>query len=292
MNRSHTLWTVVFVLSGLLLFGRAAFTERGMGRVYVREVKTDTRVEYLPATPRERAEPGVQLSGSRTLGLWLAALLTLAIFSFLYRDNPVYKVAESVMIGVSAAYAMVVGFWEQIVGKLLAKLMPGFIKATLNPDLQAADPDLSYLVPFALGLLLMARLSPVFPWLSRWPLAFIVGVTAGLKLVSYMEADFVAQIRNTVVPLVVMMNGQVDFNLSLRKLGLVVGVVSCLTYFLFSFEHRGVVGRVSRVGVWFLMITFGASFAFTVMGRITLLSQRFEFLFIDWLWLIDPTGRL
>jgi hypothetical protein len=48
------------------------------------------------------------------------------------------------------------------------------------------------------------------------------------------------------------------------------------------------VGGAARVGVWYLMITFGAAFGFTVMGRIALLAARFEFLFDDWLWLIDP----
>jgi hypothetical protein len=62
-------------------------------------------------------------------------------------------------------------------------------------------------------------------------------------------------------------------------------VLSCLVYFFFSVEHRGIVGGISRLGIWFLMITFGAGFGYTVMGRIALLSDRFEFLFYDWLWL-------
>jgi hypothetical protein len=72
---------------------------------------------------------------------------------------------------------------------------------------------------------------------------------------------------------------------------LVVGVLSCLTYFFFSLEHKGAVGKVARVGIWFLMITFGAAFGMTVMGRITLLAARFEFLFDDWLWIIDPNKQ-
>jgi hypothetical protein len=48
------------------------------------------------------------------------------------------------------------------------------------------------------------------------------------------------------------------------------------------------VGKVARSGIWMLMITFGAAFGYTVMGRIALLAGRFEFLFDDWLWLIDP----
>ena len=72
---------------------------------------------------------------------------------------------------------------------------------------------------------------------------------------------------------------------------LIVSVLSAIVYFFFSIEHTGVVGQVSRVGVWVLMVTFGAAFGYTVMGRIALLAIRFEFLFDDWLWLIDPTGK-
>jgi hypothetical protein len=56
-------------------------------------------------------------------------------------------------------------------------------------------------------------------------------------------------------------------------------------------EHKGPIGRIARAGTWTLMICFGAAFGYTVMGRIALLAIRFEFLFDDWLWLIDPLGR-
>ena len=101
--------------------------------------------------------------------------------------------------------------------------------------------------------------------IARWPLAFIVGTYAGLRLVSFLEADFVSQIRSTIVPLLAFTQSRrFDHWASLRNIGLVFGVLSCLTYFFFSVEHRGIAGRIARVGVWFLMITFGASFAFTV----------------------------
>ncbi len=38
------------------------------------------------------------------VGAWIAVFLTLAIFSYLYRDNPFYKIAEHVFVGVSAGY--------------------------------------------------------------------------------------------------------------------------------------------------------------------------------------------
>ena len=49
------------------------------------------------------------------------------------------------------------------------------------------------------------------------------------------------------------------------------------------------VGKTAKLGIWFLMITFGAAFGYTVMGRIALLAIRIEFLLNDWLWIIDPS---
>ena len=50
------------------------------------------------------------MSFSAILGAWIAAFLTLGIFSYLYRDNPFYKIAEHVFVGVSAAYVAAISF--------------------------------------------------------------------------------------------------------------------------------------------------------------------------------------
>ncbi|MCP4835739.1 MAG: hypothetical protein GY895_13370 [Phycisphaera sp.] len=235
------------------------------------------------------------LDWPRTIGLWAAAIFTLAIFSFLYKDNPIYKTAESIVVGVSAGYWMVVGFWDMIVPNLLGKLAPGFVQANFLPGLTELEPQWAYLIPAAFGALLLMRLSPKGQWLSLWTLAFIVGTTAAIRMVGYIEGDFLSQIRSTMVPVYQVVenadgttNGYSTFWASVRQLTLLVGVLTCLTYFFFSVEHKGAVGKVARVGIWFLMITFGAAFGFTVMGRIALLAARFEFLFDDWLWIIDP----
>jgi hypothetical protein len=62
-----------------------------------------------------------------------------------------------------------------------------------------------------------------------------------------------------------------------------IGVISVLIYFFFSVPHEGAVGRISRLGIWFLMLGFGAAFGYTVMGRVSLLIGRFNFLVIDWI---------
>ncbi|MCK4755495.1 hypothetical protein KAS56_01005, partial [candidate division WOR-3 bacterium] len=66
----------------------------------------------------------------------------------------------------------------------------------------------------------------------------------------------------------------------------IVGVITGVIYFFFSKAHKGVFGGLARIGVWFLMIAFGASFGYTVMARISLLIGRMYFLLHNWLHLI------
>lgn len=295
MKPATLIWTALFVLGGAALCWRAATA--GNGRQYVQAVKVQPKkdgsgwTKYDPAPPSDRGKPGVSLSIPRTLGVWVAALLTLAVFSFLYGDNVYYKFAESVVVGSSAAYAMVVGFWSTIVQNLLGNLSPNWMRWAL-PGLPAEKKaDYLYVFPLILGAMMVWRLAPKGGWISRWPLAFFIGATAGLRLIAHFQADFVDQISSMIVPLVVLDGGSLNVWLSLKNTTTVVGTLACLTYFFFSIEHKGFVGGVSRLGIWFLMITFGAGFGYTVMGRITLLAARFEFLFDDWLWLIDLAGR-
>jgi hypothetical protein len=299
MKKETLVWTVLFVAGGLFLLQRAAFTEHGMGKVYVIDepvnpkVEDDQRIHFVESRPNPGNTKVVE-SRPRTVGLWLAAFFTLAIFSFLYRDNVFFKIAESIMVGVSAGWAMAgPGFWQTIIPKLMGNLAPSLMREWALPEIKAdARPQLIYLIPLAMGVMLLWRLAPRGGWIARWPLAFIVGTFAGIKLTNYLDADFVNQIRSTMIPLVVFaQSGQVDFWGSVRNVGLIFGVLACLTYFFFSLEHRGIAGKVARIGVWYLMITFGASFAFTVMGRVALLASRISFLFDDWLWLIDPSGK-
>jgi hypothetical protein len=296
-------WAVVMLLGLAGLIARATLTENGMGREYVHAVPVADGqwVRYDPATYGQyqtavNANPTqteYRFSAPRTIGLWIAAFFTLAIFSFLYRDNPFYKVAESVLVGVSAAYWMVVGFWDVLIPNLIGKISPATVQGWAMPGLTGPDAarDLIYLVPLVLGVMLLWRLSPHGAWISRWPLAFIIGTTAGLRMIAFLHGDFLAQIRNSIMPVLVVEGGIFDPFQSLRNFIIIAGLLCCLVYFFFSFEHRGAVGKTAKVGIWILMISFGAAFAYTVMGRIALLAIRLEFLLDDWLWLIDPTSR-
>ena len=237
------------------------------------------------------SDSSYRFSVAHTIGLWVAALFTLATLSFVWRDNPIYKFTEAVIVGVSAAYWMTNALWATLVPQLVEPLFPATTKALFMPGAEGVHAKLWFvtLVPAALAIMLLLRLSPRGNRFATWPLAFVIGTTAGMKLLSHVQADFLAILSGSVLPLYATdPSGGFDWGTSLGNLVLIAGLLSVLTYFFFSVEHRGAVGKVARLGVWFLMVSFGAAFAFTVMGRIALLSERFEFLFDQWLWLIDP----
>jgi hypothetical protein len=73
------------------------------------------------------------------------------------------------------------------------------------------------------------------------------------------------------------------FGAWLYSLIVIVGVISTLIFFYFSKEHKGALGGVAKVGIWFIMVSFGAHFGYTVMARISLLIGRVQFLIDSWL---------
>ena len=164
------------------------------------------------------------------IGVWIAAILTFMIFSFLYKDNPVFKLGEHIFLGFAVGYSWCIYYWNDI--------FPQAIQPLAYPTAAAAASWHRYLVliPIILGIFIIVRIVPSLP-----------GWAAGIT-------QFV----------------------------LLLGVFCTIVFFFFSLEHTGVVGRVGRVGVLFIMVAFGASFGYTVMARISLLIGRFQFLINDW----------
>lgn len=209
---------------------------------------------------------------STDLGVWVAAFFTLAIFSSLYRDNPVYRFAESLLVGVSAGYYLVQYAYSALFKKLWIPVVQ--------------DHDWGLLFGGILGLLVLGRLHRRTEWLARFAIAFYVAAWAGYLIPSALKAQVLEQIAGTWLSPA----GSIPLGAAVNELLLLVGVASILVYFYFSREHVGALGVASRLGITFLMLGFGASFGYTIMGRITLLIGRFQFLFDRWLGIGPSSG--
>ncbi|MBD3337027.1 MAG: hypothetical protein GF355_16050 [Candidatus Eisenbacteria bacterium] len=203
------------------------------------------------------------------VGTWIGALLTLCIFSFLYKDNPFFRFAESLFAGVSLGYYIGIVSVQTLRPNLIIPLFSDF------------SSNWSLVIPLFLGVALYTRYVGKISWFSRIPLSIYVGYFVGINMVQKLQGEVVPQMGNTMVNL--LPTGGVSTFDAINNIIVFVGVLSVLVYFFFSMEHRGFVGGVSRLGIWFLMLGFGAAFGYTVMGRISLLIGRVYYLWSDWI---------
>ncbi len=221
---------------------------------------------------------------STSFEVWVGAALTLMVFSFLWRDNPFYKVAEHLFVGVSAGYWMVMGFWSTLWPNAIVKLAPAAARLT-DPTAEVGPREPLVLIPLLLGCLMLLRLWPRMSWLGRWPTAFAVGTTLGYNVVRYLRSDFLAQINAAISPGLVVLaaDGGVNWAATLDQWVLVAGTACGLVYFTYTRGSGGLRGGLARGGLMVLMIAFGASFAYAVMARVAVLVGRLQFLLGDWL---------
>ncbi len=207
-----------------------------------------------------------------TFGIWLGAFFTISIFSFLYKDNPFYKLAEQIFVGLSAGYWFIYTIYSILIPNLFGKILSDF------------NSNIMLLIPALLGMMMLIRLIPKLEWISRYPIALVIGTSAGISMLRYTQSDVLSQVAATMI-------NPLGMNTIGEKIGsfiLIIGTVCVIMYFYFSRKQEGILGATSKFGIWFLMISFGASFGYTVMARISLLIGRLQFLLGDWLHIIKP----
>lgn len=205
-----------------------------------------------------------------TIGIFIAAGLTLCIYSFLYKDNPFYKFAEHLFVGIAAGYTIVIAWHQTIMRLIWVPMKTGDFSARVF-----------VIIPTAIGCLMFSRFIPKHRWLIRWPLAFMIGVGAGAAIPLTMQSIIFRQSEATLLQFSDI--GNLQLAAIINAIIIAIGVLCVLIYFFFSVEHKGPVGVVSKIGTLFLMVSFGAAFGYTVMARISLLIGRIYFLLHDWL---------
>lgn len=192
---------------------------------------------------------------SASFGVWLAGFVTIATMSYVYKENPFFRLAEHIYVGISAGHAVVMGYGN--IRDMAWKPM-------------TTKGQLVWIIPIVLGILLYARYIKGVSWISRIPMSVILGLGLGVAMRGAIDGDFVKQILAT---------------LKIKDLNgclLLLGVVTSLSYFFFSKEIKGPAKAVPQIGRYVMMVAFGAAFGNTVMGRMALLIGRVQFILGDW----------
>ncbi len=205
------------------------------------------------------------------IGGWVSLVLTLFVFSYLLGDNFLYRVAIHVLVGVAAAYAVIVAAESVVVPWLNETLLAD----TAGRD-AATMAGLRVLgtIPFLVGVLLLFKYSPRLAPVGDLGVAFIIGV--GLAVAVAGAA------AGTVIPLARAAGQSVDDD-TLDGIVIVVGVITTLIYFQYAaVEHEGRLRRprplraLSAVGQVFVTVTLGALYAGAILTSLAIFSDVFR----------------
>lgn len=242
------------------------------------------------------------------MSVWLVATIiagaisTLAIFSLLYRENPVYRFFEYLFVGLATGYGLVMAWRDVLYPRWWIPLTQGQWWWTL---------------PILAGLLYYTIYIRKLAWMSRLLIGTLMGLGAGASFQAIatqyapqVAASFRPLLPSNWLPISVLRSavravtpGAVDRVIPAEASGTIGAVdlvnnwivtivlLSVMTYFFFSFEHRSrAVRGTARLGRWLLMISFGAVFGQTIMARMALAVSRLWFLLVDPRGLAGPGG--
>jgi hypothetical protein len=191
------------------------------------------------------------------IGLWVGWFLMLMVYSYpLYKENPAFRTAEHMFIGVMLAVNIITHFTN-------------IMRMCITPLTQG---NILMIVPLILGLMIFAMLIPEYRWVSRYPIALMVGAGFGLGIRGTIKPN----LQDAIIDTITAPSGGalIDW---FNYLWVAVGLVCSIMYFMLTFEHTGPLKAPTRLGRLFLMIALGGYFGNTVLFRFTMLTGRAQF---------------
>lgn len=202
------------------------------------------------------------------LSAGIGAALTIWLFSFAFKDNLLYKLAEHLFVGVSAGFS-----W--------ALALDSIMKTGIVP-LQKGDATI--IIPMLIGLIFFMKYFPKFSWIARFGPAFVLGIGLGIAVSTSPESFVLRQISASFLPLWI----PTDPVMTVTNILMTLIVWGGLTYFTFTLVPGLRGGKVSgaagvwtrgykllmTIGIYGMMVGFGASFAATIVTRVAFLIGR------------------
>ena len=202
------------------------------------------------------------------IGGWVSLVLTLLVFSYLLGDNVLYRVAIHVLVGVAAAYAVIVAT-ESVLAPWLRETLLASTEGRDNATMAALR--VIGTLPFLFGVLLLFKSSPRLAPVGNLGLGFVVGIGVAVAIAG--------AVSGTIAPLAREAGRAVKGDAG-NGLVILVGVVTTLIYFQFlAVTHGGTVRRprwlrgLAGVGQVFVTVALGALYAGAILTSLAIFSD-------------------
>lgn len=195
------------------------------------------------------------------LGGLVGTFFIISVLSMLWKDNPIFRIGQQAIIGATMAHYILLNFKS----------------ALNNAVLPMLGGNLLLFVPLFLGVLMYTRLKNEIAWVARYPTGVLVGVGTGVMIAGTLRGQIIDQIKNTVLDLT---NSAVSGNMTgiINTLLIAIGVVTSISFFTFTREHKGVLGISAKIGRIFLMISLGANWSGELVWYLTQLIGRLSWI--------------
>ena len=200
--------------------------------------------------------------------VWFGGIITLCVLSFLYKETQVYRFAEYTYIAVAVGNSFVLGVYS-LRSQIWGPIMKG---------------NIITIIIFLFSLLILTQPFVRFNWMALLPNAMLIGIGIGVSMYGSIGSDIISLIQSTIRDGVISTPAA-----TLTGYFSIIGTVSVLFYFFFTVkrtELRGGVNTLSRLGRYYMMITFGAVFANVTLSRATLFFSRLIYILQTWLGVI------
>jgi hypothetical protein len=202
----------------------------------------------------------------------VAFLLTLMVLSYLVGDNPAFRIAIHLLVGVAAGYVAVVAWWQIVLPDLIVPLLTG--PSTTRAILA---------VPLLLSGMLLMKGWPPLSRLGAPALGLLVGAASATAIGGAVQGTLFPQLSATLEALSASNIGSLE---TLINGALVLaGLVTSLAYFHFAARSKGdgsprragLLELVAGIGAVFLALTLGVLLAGVYSASLTALIERLGF---------------
>ncbi|MEE9507916.1 MAG: hypothetical protein V3V44_01380 [Anaerolineales bacterium] len=222
------------------------------------------------------------------IGGLVAAVLTVMVLSYLIGDNPLFRLATHIFIGVAAGYAGSIALHNILKPGLLDPIIEAGVPGILNGEIFRGSEGVFIVGGWILIGMLLLKVSPATSKWGTLPIVILVGVGAGVVVGGSILGTIIPQSAAAMETLspgaVVARTGETGFERILNVFILLLGTLSTLLYFHFSTRKTptGAGNRspflevVAKIGRVFIAITFGTMFAGTLMTAIVALVERVD----------------